>query len=93
MSIFRRSRTCDAALAPPHPRKRLVSASVTEAGWTSRLGHLRGPTFVVAEGLLMYLERAQVVQLARDLAEGANGVARLSSRTTTTVPRWSDRLG
>ena len=47
----------------------LVSASVTEPGWTSRLGHLRGPTFVVAEGLLMYLERAQVVQLARDLAK------------------------
>jgi O-methyltransferase involved in polyketide biosynthesis len=56
-------------MAPPHPRKRLVSASVTESGWTSRLGHLRGPTFVVAEGLLMYLERAQVVQLARDLAK------------------------
>ena len=43
------------SLVPPHPRKRLVSASVTEPGWTSRLGHLRGPTFVVAEGLLMYL--------------------------------------
>jgi len=57
------------SLVPPHPRKRLVSASVTEPGWTSRLGHLRGPTFVVAEGLLMYLERAQVVQLARDLAK------------------------
>src|SRR5689334_2990951 len=57
------------ALFPPHPRKRLVSASVTEADWTSSLGHLRGPTFVVAEGLLMYLKRAQVVQLARDLAE------------------------
>jgi O-methyltransferase involved in polyketide biosynthesis len=57
------------ALFPPHPRKRLVSASVSEAGWTSRLGQLRGPTFVIAEGLLMYLERAQVVQLARDLAE------------------------
>ena len=28
-----------------------------------------GLTFVVAEGLLMYLERAQVVQLARDLAK------------------------
>jgi len=61
------------SLLPPHPRKRLVSASVTEAGWTSRLGHLRGPTFVVAEGLLMYLERAQVVQLARDLAEAQAG--------------------
>ena len=61
------------ALFPPHPRKRLVSTSVTEAGWTSRLGHLRGPTFVVAEGLLMYLERAQVVHLARDLAEAQRG--------------------
>jgi O-methyltransferase involved in polyketide biosynthesis len=57
------------ALFPPHPRKRLVTASVSEAGWTSRLGQLRGPTFMVAEGLLMYLERAQVVQLAHDLAE------------------------
>jgi len=60
-------------LFPPHPRKRLVSASVTEAGRTSRLGHLGGPTFVVAEGLLMYLERAQVGQLARDLAETQRG--------------------
>ena len=60
-------------LFPPHPRRRLVSASVTEAGWTSILGDLRGPTFVVAEGLLMYLERAQVFQLARDLAEVQRG--------------------
>lgn len=58
---------------PPHPRRRLVSASVTEVGWTSALGDQRGPTFVVAEGLLMYLERAQVVQLARDLAEMQRG--------------------
>ena len=35
------------ALIPPHPRKRLVAASVTAVGWTSRLGHLRGPTFAV----------------------------------------------
>jgi O-methyltransferase involved in polyketide biosynthesis len=56
-------------LFPPHPRRHLVIASVTEAGWTSILGELHGPTFVVAEGLLMYLERAQVFQLARDLAE------------------------
>jgi O-methyltransferase involved in polyketide biosynthesis len=56
-------------LFPPHPRRRLVSASVTEVDWISRLGDLRGPTFAVAEGLLMYLERAQVFQLARDLAE------------------------
>ena len=60
-------------LFPPHPRRCLVSASVTEAGWTSILGDLRGPTFVVAEGLLMYLERAQVFQLARDLAEVQRG--------------------
>ena len=60
-------------LFPPHPRRRLVSASVTEAGWTSILGDLQGPTFVVAEGLLMYLERAQVLQLARDLAEVQSG--------------------
>jgi O-methyltransferase involved in polyketide biosynthesis len=56
-------------LFPPHPRRRLVPASVIEAGWTSRLGDLRGPTFVVAEGLLMYLEPAQVLDLARDLAD------------------------
>jgi O-methyltransferase involved in polyketide biosynthesis len=60
-------------LFPPHPRRHLLSASVTAAGWTSRLGDLRGPTFVVAEGLLMYLERAQVLQLARDLAEVQRG--------------------
>ncbi len=56
-------------LFPPHPRRRLVSASVTEAGWTSILRDLEGPTFVVAEGLLMYLEPAQVLQLGHDLAE------------------------
>ena len=61
------------ALFPPHARRRLVIASVTEAGWTSMLGYLRGPAFVVAEGLLMYLERAQVLQLARDLAELQRG--------------------
>ena len=60
-------------LFPPHPRRRLVSASVAEAGWTSILGDRQGPTFVVAEGLLMYLERAQVFQLARDLAEVQSG--------------------
>jgi O-methyltransferase involved in polyketide biosynthesis len=60
-------------LFPPHPRRFLVSASVTEAGWISILGDLRGPTFAVAEGLLMYLERAQVFQLARDLAEVQGG--------------------
>ncbi|QRM36103.1 class I SAM-dependent methyltransferase [Microvirga sp. VF16] len=60
-------------LFPPHLRRCLVSASVTEAGWISNLGDLRGPTFVVAEGLLMYLERAQVFQLARDLAEIQGG--------------------
>jgi O-methyltransferase involved in polyketide biosynthesis len=57
------------ALFPPHPRRQLVSGSVTEAGWTSILGDLHGPTFVVAEGLLMYLEPAQVLQLGHDLAE------------------------
>ena len=61
------------ALFSPHPRRRLVIGSVTEAGWTSRLGRLRGPMFVLAEGLLMYLERAQVLQLARDLAELQRG--------------------
>jgi O-methyltransferase involved in polyketide biosynthesis len=60
-------------LFPPHPRRCQLSASVTDAGWISILGDLRGPTFVVAEGLLMYLERAQVFQLARDLAEVQNG--------------------
>jgi O-methyltransferase involved in polyketide biosynthesis len=60
-------------LFPLHPRKRLMIASVSEAGWTSRFGHLRGPTFVVAEDLLMYLERAQVVQLACDLVEARMG--------------------
>ena len=60
-------------LFPPHPRRRLVHASVIEAGWTSRLSDLRGPTFVVAEGLLMYLEPAQVPELARDLAELQRG--------------------
>jgi O-methyltransferase involved in polyketide biosynthesis len=60
-------------LFPPHPRRRLVIASVTEAGWTSILGELHGPTFVVAEGLLMYLERAQVLQLAQDLAQVQRG--------------------
>ncbi|MDF2971391.1 MAG: hypothetical protein K0R61_1841, partial [Microvirga sp.] len=60
-------------LFPPHPRRRLVPASVIEAGWTSRFGDLRGPTFVVAEGLLMYLEPAQVLELARDLADVQRG--------------------
>ena len=60
-------------LFPPHPRRRLVTASVAEAGWASRLDCSRGPTFVVAEGLLMYLERAQVLQVARDLAEVHRG--------------------
>jgi O-methyltransferase involved in polyketide biosynthesis len=60
-------------LFPSHPRKRLVIASVSQLGWMSSLGPLRGPTFVVAEGLLMYLEREQVVQLARDLAQAQEG--------------------
>jgi O-methyltransferase involved in polyketide biosynthesis len=60
-------------LFPPHPRRFLVSASVTEAGWISLLGDLHGPTFVVAEGLLMYLAPAQVLELARDLADVQRG--------------------
>ncbi len=61
------------SLFPPHSRRQLVSASVTAAGWTSIVGDLHGPTFVVAEGLLMYLEPAQVFRLARDLAEVQRG--------------------
>jgi O-methyltransferase involved in polyketide biosynthesis len=60
-------------LFPPHARRCLVPTSVIEAGWTSRFNDLRGPTFVVAEGLLMYLEPAQVLELARDLAELQRG--------------------
>ncbi|MDQ4059503.1 MAG: class I SAM-dependent methyltransferase [Pseudomonadota bacterium] len=61
------------ALFPPHPRRRLVHASVTDTGWTAKLGRLRGPTFVVAEGLLMYLDRAQVLRLGHDLAVALRG--------------------
>lgn len=61
------------ALFPPHPRRHLMIASVIEAGWTSILGDLHGPTFVVAEGLLMYLEPVEVFRLARDLAEVQRG--------------------
>ena len=61
------------ALIPRHRRKRLVIASVTEMGWTSKLGELHGPTFAVAEGLLMYLERPQVHRLARELATALRG--------------------
>ncbi len=57
----------------PHRRRRLVAVSVTETGWTAELGPLHGPTFILAEGLLMYLERAQVVRLARDLAAVLRG--------------------
>ena len=61
------------ALIPRHRRKRLVIASVTETGWTSKLGELNGPTFVVAEGLLMYLKRPQVHRLGRELATALRG--------------------
>jgi O-methyltransferase involved in polyketide biosynthesis len=57
----------------PHRRRRLVAVSVAETGWTAELGPLHGPTFILAEGLLMYLERAQVVRLARDLAAVLRG--------------------
>ena len=61
------------ALFPPHPRRCLVSASVTEAGWISILGDLRGPTFAVTEGTLDVSRREQVFQLAQDLAEVQRG--------------------
>ena len=57
------------ALFRPHPRRRLVGAAVAEPGWTAKLGQLRGPVFVIAEGLLMYLEPAEVRRMAHDLAE------------------------
>ena len=80
-------------LFPPHPRRCLVSASVTEAGWTSILGDLRGPTFVVAEGLLMYLVSARRSFNWRETWQRCKGVARPSSPTTITVPRWSAKHG
>lgn len=61
------------ALFPPHRRKRVLIASVNDPSWTFKLGQPRGPTFVVAEGLLMYLEHDQVLRLARELAEQHRG--------------------
>lgn len=81
-------------LLPDDPT-RLVAGSVTERGWLSAVDP-GAPTVLIAEGLLMYLDRAQVTQLIGRIGDHfANGtwlVADMHNRLVVRAPATIAKL-
>ena len=74
-------------LLPPGPRQRCLAADVTEFGWTEEVDRSR-EVLLTAQGLLMYLQPAQVRALIAGCAEQFPG----GSLVMDAVPRWFGRL-
>ncbi|MEV7782062.1 class I SAM-dependent methyltransferase [Kitasatospora sp. NPDC088351] len=74
-------------LLPPGPRQRYLAADATELGWTEEVDRNHG-VLVTAQGLLMYLQPAQVRTLIAGCAERFPG----GSLVLDAVPRWFSRL-
>ncbi|WP_051969247.1 class I SAM-dependent methyltransferase [Kitasatospora azatica] len=74
-------------LLPPGPRQRYLAADVTELGWTEEVDRNRG-VLLTAQGLLMYLQPAQVRALIAGCAERFPG----GSLVLDAVPRWFGRM-
>jgi O-methyltransferase involved in polyketide biosynthesis len=71
----------DALLAPRRPRQRHARVDLARPGWWQRLGLARGtgaaPVLVVCEGVLMYLQPAQVHRVLDEFARHAPPGSRL----------------
>jgi O-methyltransferase involved in polyketide biosynthesis len=74
------------ALLPREPRMTTIAGSALDLAWTDAVDAGR-PVLVTAQGLLMYLERADVHGLLAACAERFPGQATLFD----TVPRWTSR--
>ncbi|MGW3045503.1 class I SAM-dependent methyltransferase [Kitasatospora sp. NPDC001159] len=74
-------------LLPPGARQRYLAADATELGWTEEVDRNR-EVLVSAQGLLMYLQPAQVRVLIAGCAERFPG----GSLVLDAVPRWFSRL-
>ena len=72
-----------ASLLPQDGRRRLVAASVTDGAWAGEL-EADGPILFTAQGLLMYLERADVHALVARLAGTFAG----SALVFDAIPPW-----
>jgi O-methyltransferase involved in polyketide biosynthesis len=82
--IALRSRLFDA-----HPRRRMVGASLTDAGWLEALGErLRAPSLFVAEGVMVYLQREEVRALFARLRDAAPGAGLVFDAMTRPVVRF-----
>lgn len=75
---------------PAHERYHLVASSVTNFEWMSRIEITNRPVLVVAEGLLMYMNEAEVRKLVLKLREAFPGCrliadvfSRLTARSAT----------
>jgi O-methyltransferase involved in polyketide biosynthesis len=76
-----------------HERYHLIASSVTDLEWVDRVAAAGRPMLVVAEGLLMYLGKADVRQLLLRLQEAFPGCrliadvfSRLTARSATRHP-------
>ncbi len=74
-------------LLPPGPRQRSLAADATELGWADEVDRSR-EVLITAQGLLMYLQPAQVRALIAGCAERFPG----GSLVLDAVPRWFGRL-
>lgn len=78
---------------PPHEHYHTLAASVTELEWMAQVEAAGRPVLVIAEGLLMYLDEAQVKALFVKLREtfpgcrlAADVFSRLTARSATKHP-------
>jgi O-methyltransferase involved in polyketide biosynthesis len=70
---------------PEHERYRLIASSVTDLAWTNAIAAADRPVLIVAEGLLMYLDEANVKRLflrLREVFPGCQLIADVFSRMT-----------
>jgi O-methyltransferase involved in polyketide biosynthesis len=78
---------------PSHERYHTIAAPVTELDWMAQVAPTSQPALVIAEGLLMYLDEAQVKALLRSLQEAFPGCrlaadvfSRLTARSASKHP-------
>ncbi|MCX5214695.1 class I SAM-dependent methyltransferase [Kitasatospora sp. NBC_00240] len=74
-------------LLPPGPRQRYLAADATGLAWADEVDRSSG-VLVTAQGLLMYLQPAQVRSLIAGCAEAFPG----GTLVLDAVPRWFRRL-
>lgn len=75
-----------ARFLPPDARHRHLPGSATDLAWLDALG--AGPSFVVAQGLFMYLPRADVAAILRGWATRARATGATAALMFDVVPPW-----